>query len=69
MWAGWGGERRSLGSARPLPPLFCPADEKAINGNCEQGCEGKSSSEEVKYKWLKRVPLHKYARVHNNFKS
>ena len=53
MWEGWVSDRRSWGSARPLPLLFFPAREKVINGNCEQGCEGKSNSEEVDSKWLK----------------
>ena len=67
-WDGWGAER-SHGICAPLPLFYCPSfPRKVINGNCAQGYEGKSITNNPSLSGWRGFTSHKLARVYNNFK-
>ena len=66
-WAGCGAER-AHGIFAPFPLFFCPARERREKAIVSEDAR-ESQTEEVESKWLKGVPSHKRARLHNNLKS
>ena len=53
--------------AFPLAMLYWL--QKVRNGNCDQGCKGKSIRKKSSLSVWRGVPLHKRVTLHNNFKS